>query len=44
LYALTEALQVNGIEPERIIAGVELIDYAGWVALTVKNPVIHTWN
>lgn len=44
LYALKEALQVNGIEPERIIAGVELIDYAEWVALTVKNPVIHTWN
>ena len=44
LYALKEALQVNGIEPERIIAGVQLIDYAEWVALTVKNPVIHTWN
>jgi tRNA 2-thiouridine synthesizing protein B len=44
LYVLTEALQVNGIEPERIMTGVELIDYAGWVALTVKNPVIHTWN
>ena len=44
LYVLTEALQVNGIEPERIMTGVELIDYAGWVALTVKNSVIHTWN
>jgi len=44
LYALKAALQVNGIEPERIIAGVQLIDYAEWVALTVKNPVIHTWN
>lgn len=44
LYVLTEWLQVNGIEPERMIKGVELIDYAGWVALTVKNPLIHTWN
>ena len=44
LYVLKQALQINGIEVERIIDGVQWIDYAQWVALTVKNPVIHTWN
>ena len=36
-------LTVNGIEITRVLTGVEIIDYAGLVELTVKNPVIHTW-
>ena len=43
IYVLQEMLTVNGIETPHVIAGVNIIDYAGLVELTVKNPVIHTW-
>ena len=43
VYVLQEALTVNGIEINRVLTGIEIIDYAGFVALTVKNPVISTW-
>lgn len=43
VYVLQEMLTVNGIEPSQLIIGVNVIDYAGLVELSVKNPVIHTW-
>lgn len=43
VYVLQELLTVNGIEISRLLAGVNVIDYSGLVALTVKNPVIHSW-
>lgn len=43
VFALREMLQVHGIEPSRLLPGVEPVDYAGLVGLTVKNPVIHSW-
>ncbi|WKJ89949.1 DsrH/TusB family sulfur metabolism protein [Methylomonas montana] len=43
VYALREMLLVHGLEPQRWLAGVEAVDYAGLVELTVKNPVIHSW-
>lgn len=43
IYALHDPLSMNGITDSQILPGVERIDYAKWVELTVKNPVIHTW-
>jgi len=27
-----------------VLSGLEVVDYAGLVELTVRNPVIHSWN
>lgn len=43
VYALQEMLVVYGIDRARMLAGVEPVDYLGFVDLTVKNPVIHSW-
>ncbi|WP_347986909.1 DsrH/TusB family sulfur metabolism protein [Methylomonas sp. AM2-LC] len=43
VYVLREMLSVQGICTSNILAGVQIIDYAGFVDLAVKNPVIHTW-
>lgn len=44
LYVLQDNLRSFGINPDQILAGIALIDYPAWVALTVENPVIMTWN
>lgn len=44
VYALQEMLLVHGVEPQCLLSGLESVDYAGLVKLTVRNPVIHTWN
>lgn len=43
VYALREMSLVHGIESPCWLTGVEAVDYAGLVELTVKNPVIHSW-
>ncbi|MBS4051548.1 MAG: hypothetical protein KGZ69_10130 [Methylomonas sp.] len=43
VYALSDVLAMNGIGHRQLLAGVVPIDYAQFVGLTVKNPVIHTW-
>lgn len=43
VFAMRDMAQANGIEPERMLAGVVVIDYPELVELTVENPVIHTW-
>lgn len=43
IYVLQDSLAMNGIENHQLLSGVEAIDYAGFVELTVKNPVSHTW-
>jgi len=44
LYVLAEDLAVRGISPEALIEGIEVIDYAGLLALTVKHPLIQSWS
>ena len=44
LCVLAEDIDVRGITTDELIKGIEVIDYAGLVALTVKNPVIQTWS
>jgi len=43
IYALNDQLSMNGISDCQLLTGVESIDYAELVALTVKNLVINTW-
>lgn len=43
VYALQEMLLVHGVAPQLLLSGVESVDYAGLVELTVRNPVIHSW-
>ena len=43
LYVLLDDIEVRGISTDELIKGIEVIDYAGLVALAVKNPVIQSW-
>jgi len=44
LYALSDDLLIRGIEAEQIVDGIEVIDYAGLVELTVAHPLIQSWS
>jgi tRNA 2-thiouridine synthesizing protein B len=41
---LSDDIAVRGIAPNELVEGVEVIDYAGLVELTVNNPVIQSWT
>lgn len=43
VYVLQDVLAMLGIDRQKLLPGVQTIDYPGLVALTVKHPVIHTW-
>ncbi|MGR9073266.1 MAG: sulfurtransferase complex subunit TusB [Gammaproteobacteria bacterium] len=43
ICALEEDLGVRGIEMDEILSGIEILDYRGFVALTVEHPVIYSW-
>lgn len=44
LYVLGDALAVRGIAEEELVQGIRVINYAEFVALTVKNPAIQSWS
>lgn len=44
VYVLEDDLKLNGLAELSPDTGVQTIDYAGWVALTVEHEVIHTWT
>jgi len=43
VYVLSDVLAANGMQVDRLLPEVKIIDYQAFVALTVDNPVIHTW-
>ncbi len=43
LYVLSDDLEVRGLEQDRLISAIEVIDTAGLVELTVANEVIQSW-
>jgi len=43
VYAMQDALSVSGIAADKLLEGVQAIDYPEFVDLTVSNSVIHTW-
>ena len=42
-YVLAPDLDVRGIGIQTIVPGLEVIEYAGFVQLTVEHPVIQSW-
>jgi tRNA 2-thiouridine synthesizing protein B len=44
LFVLSDDIAVRGIAPDELIKGIEVIDYAGLVELTVNNPIIQSWT
>ncbi len=43
-YVLVDDIEVRGIQLTELVKGIEVIDYAGLVNLTVKNPKILSWT
>ena len=43
LYVLRDDIELRGITSAELVKGIEVIDYAGFVALTVKNSLIQSW-
>ncbi len=44
LYVLGDDIEARGIGTDELVCGIEVIDYAELVNLTVKNPVIQSWS
>ncbi|MDO9270979.1 MAG: sulfurtransferase complex subunit TusB [Methylobacter sp.] len=44
LCVLSDDIAIRGITLDELINGLEVIDYAGLVELTVNNPVIQSWT
>ncbi len=43
LFALGPDLECRGVKAAQLIDGIEVVDYAGFVALAVKNDTVHAW-
>ena len=43
IYALDADLECRGLEKSKVIGGVEIVDYSGFVQLSVKNSSVHSW-
>jgi tRNA 2-thiouridine synthesizing protein B len=43
LCVLSDDLAVRGINSNELIEGIEVIDYAELVELTINNPIIQSW-
>lgn len=43
LCVLSDDIAIRGIASDELVKGIEVIDYAGLVELTVNNPIIQTW-
>jgi tRNA 2-thiouridine synthesizing protein B len=41
---LSDDIAIRGIAPNELVRGIEVIDYAGLVELTVKSPIIQSWT
>jgi tRNA 2-thiouridine synthesizing protein B len=44
LCVLSEDLKIRGIAVDELVKGIEVIDYAKLVELTVNNSVIQSWS
>ncbi|MBK1642492.1 sulfurtransferase complex subunit TusB [Chromatium okenii] len=43
IYVLGPDLKARGFSEERIIAGINVVDYAGFVDLTTANDTVQAW-
>lgn len=44
LFVLEDEIQIRGISADELVKGIQIIDYQGFVTLTLKHALIHTWN
>jgi tRNA 2-thiouridine synthesizing protein B len=44
LCALSSDLLARGILSEELLDGIEIIDYTGFVNLTIEHSVIQSWD
>lgn len=42
-YVLGPDLKARGVAEDRIVDGIEIVDYAGFVKLTVENDKVQAW-
>jgi tRNA 2-thiouridine synthesizing protein B len=43
VYALSADIKLRGLSTDRMIDGIELVDYAGFVDLTESNDKVQSW-
>jgi tRNA 2-thiouridine synthesizing protein B len=43
VFALTPDLAVRGISIETLLAGIEPVDYSGFVELAANHGPVHSW-
>ncbi len=43
IYALGPDLVARGITPDKLIGGIEVVDYAGFVDLAVRHERVQAW-
>lgn len=43
MYVLGEDLKARGISEDKLIDGITVVDYSGFVDLTVKNDKVQSW-
>ena len=43
VYVLGEDLTARGIEPSRLVQGLQVVDYSGFVDLTVQHDKNQSW-
>ncbi|MGC1953396.1 MAG: sulfurtransferase complex subunit TusB [Gammaproteobacteria bacterium] len=43
VYALEPDLKTRGMDQSRLLDGVELVDYGGFVDLTVAHDIVQSW-
>ena len=43
VYALGPDLQARGLAQERVLSGVEVVDYEGFVDLAVAHDKVQAW-
>jgi tRNA 2-thiouridine synthesizing protein B len=44
LFVLDDEIEIRGIHPNELIAGIKVIDYQTFVTLTINHLLIQTWN
>ena len=43
VYVLEPDLDLRGLDESKLIDGIQATDYAGFVALAVRNNAVHAW-
>lgn len=43
IYVLSEDLRARGFSEERVVPGVKLVDYGGFVDLAAENDKVQAW-